>query len=224
MTPEKKAIIICDERERGGIVGMLKENDVEVQVKTLEVADFILSERCAAERKTRSDFESSIIDGRLFAQARAMAENFERPVIVVEGEADFESRISREALLGAYSSLITDFGIPLFFTRSTNATAELLCALAKHEQIAKKTPMRVFARRKALTLASQQRAIIESLPNVGPTMAKKLLEYFYSVENVITAPEKELQEVDKMGEKKAKEIRKLVSGRYKKEEDALEKD
>jgi Fanconi anemia group M protein len=212
--------IIADERERSGIIGELKSLGADVEVKTLPIGDFITSERTVIERKTRNDFESSILDGRLFNQCRAMAENFGRAIMVIEGGQEYETRISRAALLGAYSSLVTDFGISLFFTRSLSATAELVFAIAKHEQIARKPPASVYAKRKALTLASQQRAIIESLPNVGPTLARKLLDYFYTVENVITAPESELLEVDKMGGKKAKELRRVITQRYKKEDDA----
>lgn len=211
--------IIADERERSGIIGELRALGAEVEVKTLQIADFLASDHVAIERKTRADFESSIMDGRLFSQAAAMAEAYPRAILVVEGGQEYETRISRAALLGAYSSLVTDFGISLFFTRSLSATAELVFAIAKHEQLVRKTPASVFAKRKALTLAQQQRAIIESLPNVGPTLARKLLDYFYTVENVITAPESELREIDKMGEKKARELRRILAYRYKPEDD-----
>ncbi len=211
--------IIADERERSGMIGELHALGAEVEVKTLPMADFLASDTVAIERKTRTDFESSIMDGRLFSQAGALVEGYARVILIVEGGQEYETRISRAALLGAYSSRVTDFGISLFFTRSMGATAELVFAIAKHEQLARKTPASVYAKRKALTLASQQRAIIESLPNVGPTLARKLLDYFYTVENVITAPESELREIDKMGEKKAKDLRKALTQRYRTEED-----
>ena len=95
----------------------------------------------------------------------------------------------------------------------------MLFALAAHEQLGKKQPLSVYAKRKAIGLPAQQRAVVESLPNVGPTLARQLLEYFDTVENVMSAPESELKEVGKIGEKKAKQLRQLLSSRYKKEED-----
>ena len=196
---------MCDSLEAMG---------AEIELRQLELGDYQVSDRLVVERKTRADFESSILDGRLFSQVSALAFSFERVVVVVEGSADADSRLSRAALLGAYSSIISDFGCAIFFTRSPSATAELVYALAKHEQLAKKQPLSVYAKRKAIGMGAQQRAVIESLPNVGPTLARALLGYFDTVENVITAPESELREVGKIGEKKAKQLRQLLTTRY----------
>ena len=209
-----------DSREPDEICDWLEASGAEIEIRQLELGDYQASDRLVVERKTRSDFESSIVDGRLFRQLQELSSSFQRVVVIVEGSPDTESRLSRAALLGAYSSIISDFGCAIFFTRSPSATAEMVYALAKHEQLAKKQELSVYAKRKSLTLSDQQRAVIEALPNVGPAMAKALLKYFDTVENVMTAPESELQEVDKMGEKKAKQIRELLTKRYKgKEED-----
>jgi Fanconi anemia group M protein len=187
-----------------------------VERQTLSVGDFVLSERLVAERKSRADFESSIIDGRLFEQAQRLTKAYQRAVVVVEGEradgseAGKTGRINRRALLGAYSSLVSDFGISLFFTRNPEATAELLAAMAHHEQVARKSPMRVMAKPKALGVEQYQRAIIEVLPGVGPQMAKALLRHFGSPAQVLAADEKALQEVEGMGPKRAKLIRRML--------------
>lgn len=189
-----------------------------VTLKVLNVGDFILSDRVIAERKTRADFESSIIDGRLFQQAAAMKEQFERAIIIVEGES-FEERVKRSALLGALASLMVDYGIPVMFTRSTEATAEFLFAVAKREQLGEKREVRLLGERKAHTLSEQQQLVIECLPGVGPKRAKELLRYFYSVENVINATETELLELEGMGEKRAKDIKKVIKSAYKEKEE-----
>jgi len=219
MAEEKKPKIAVDHREPDEICDELEALGAHLEIRQLSLGDYQVSDRLVVERKTRADFESSITDGRLFSQLGELASAVQRVVVVVEGPAGAESRLNRKALLGAYSSIISDFGCSLFFTRSHQATAEMVYALAAHEQIAKSQPMSVYAKRKALTLASQQRAIVEALPNVGPTLARALLEYFDTVENVMSAPESELKEVGKIGEKKAKALRKAVSSRYRKEED-----
>jgi Fanconi anemia group M protein len=216
---EKKAKIVIDNREPDEICDELESLGAEIELRQLELADYQLSDRLAVERKTRADFESSIFDGRLFSQLRDLSTAFERVVVIVEGSPDSESRLSRAALLGAYSSVISDYGCAIFFTRSPSTTAEMVFALAKHEQLAKKQSLSVYAKRKAITLPDQQRAIVESLPSVGPTMARALLDYFQTVENIMTAPESELREVEKMGEKKAKQLRTVISSRYKPEKE-----
>jgi Fanconi anemia group M protein len=215
MADEKKVKIVADNREPDEICDCLEALGAELEVKQLELGDYLLSDRLLVERKTRTDFEASILDGRLFSQAADLTAAVPRVVVIVEGSPDYESRLNRASLLGAYSSLISDFGCALFFTRSQSATAEMLFALAKHDQLAKARALPVYAKRKAKTLSEQQRAVVEALPNVGPKLAESLLQYFDTVENVMSAPESELREVGKIGEKTAKELRKMLSTRYK---------
>jgi len=217
MPEQKKPLIAVDHREPDEICDSLEAMGAEIEIKQLELGDYQLSNRLVVERKTREDFEASIIDGRLFSQIADLSSSIQRVVLVVEGDSPSDSRLSKAALLGAYSSIISDFGCAIFFTRSPSATAEMVYALAAHEQLAKKQPLSVYAKRKSLTQGQKQRAIVEALPHVGPTLARQLLEYFNTVENVITAPESELKEVGKLGQKRAKELRGLLTSRYKEE-------
>ncbi|MDE1798349.1 MAG: hypothetical protein KGH63_03005 [Candidatus Micrarchaeota archaeon] len=208
--------IVIDERERGDYERLLREAGAQVERQTLSVGDFVLSERLAAERKSRADFEASVMDGRLFEQAQRLAAAYERAAMIIEGErgegaaGGRTERIGRSALLGAYSALVAEWGISLFFTKTAEATCELLLAMARYEQVNRGKPLRVMAKPKALTLEAYQKAAVEVLPGVGPKMAKSLLEYFGSPANVLAADEKKLQEAPGMGPKKAKMIRRVL--------------
>jgi Fanconi anemia group M protein len=213
---EKKGFveIFVDEKEsRGALVGILKELGAVVRVKTLPVGDFIISERVVVERKTRSDFENSIIDGRLFNQAENMVDNFEKCIVIIEGES-FEERVNRNALLGAISTLILDYGIPVFFTRDLEGTAEMIFALAKREQLGKAAVVRLKGNKKVHTMSQQQRMIVECLPGVGPKLAVALLKKFKTIENIAKASEQELREVEKIGKTKAKFIKRALSEEF----------
>jgi len=197
---------------------LLRSLGAQVERKQLEVGDFVCSERLVVERKTRADFESSIVDGRLFSQLKNLAQSYPRVAITVEGETT-EGRVSKEALLGAYAAVVSDFGASLFFTRSLEKTAELVFALAKHEQKDGKQMVRVFAKRKTLTASANQRAMIEMLPMVGPKLAKALLAHFKNIENLVNAGEEELKKVEGMGEKRAKAIRSIIENSYDDDDD-----
>jgi len=205
---------MVDSREPDSVCDALEALGAEIEMRQLEIGDYILSDRLVVERKTRADFEASIVDGRLFSQVSDLCTALPRVVVIVEGDAPDGSRLPRGALLGAYAALISDFGCVLFFTRSPSATAEMLYALTHHEQVAKSHAMPVYAKRKARSFADRQRAVVEALPNVGPILAEALLGYFDTVENVMGAPESELRVVGKIGKKKAAELRKLLSTRY----------
>ena len=210
--------VVVDHRESADFDAMLGSMGAQVERKQLEVGDFVCSGRLVVERKTRADFESSIVDGRLFAQLKNLTENYPRVAIIVEGETT-EGRVSKEALLGAYAAVVSDFGASLFFTRSLEKTTELVFALAKHEQRDGKQMMRVFAKRKTLTASANQRAMIEMLPMVGPKLAKALLTHFKNIETLVNASEEELKKVEGMGKKRAKAIRSIIENSYDEEED-----
>jgi ERCC4-type nuclease len=212
--PPKKVTIIADYREDPDILMYLKEFDAEVKVETLPVGDFLSSSETVIERKTRNDFENSIMDGRLFKQLENMKLNYKNAIVIVEGPRG-EERIRKEALLGAYASVITDYNATLFFTQNKFRTAELIFAIAKHEQMAEKRPLRLFAKRKALTLEEQQIMILESLPLIGRKKAEALLEHFGSIKKIANASLNQLCEVEGIGEKRAKIIFDIFSKKFK---------
>jgi Fanconi anemia group M protein len=205
-----KAQIAVDSREGPLFCSLLESHGAEVSVSSLCAGDFICSDRVAIERKTRADFESSVIDGRLFDQLSRLSSSYPRTILIVEGK-EGTGALKKPSLLGAYSSVITDYGAGIFFTASPKSTSELIYAIARHEQLIEKRPIRVCGKPKGKTLTQNQRAIVEMLPLVGPKMARSLLDNFGTVENVFHASEEELLKVEGMGKKKAKAIRLALS-------------
>ena len=116
--------------------------------------------------------------------------------------------------MGALSSIATTYRIPIIYTANPTETSEYLFVIAKREQLGKETDIKLRIGRKGLTLPEQQQFIVESLPLIGPKMAKKLLEHFGSVEKLVNADVKELQELENMGPKKAEQIKKVLSSKY----------
>lgn len=204
--------IVVDDREaRGPAISELQKLGAQVELRRLPVADFLLSEQVAVERKTPADFEASVMDGRLFDQARNLVESYPKPLLVVTGNK-FE-RLSGVALRGALLSLALDYRLPVVFVTDEASLARMLFHAAQREQSEKKAnPLRVEKR--AFTDTDCQRFIVESLPGVGPELARRLLEKFGRVENVFTATEEELMQVEGMGEQRAEAIRKVMEGRY----------
>jgi Fanconi anemia group M protein len=216
----KKPKILVDSREPEEISDLLEAKGAEVEILSLEIGDYQISDKIIIERKTREDFEASIIDKRLFSQAYNLSQSFPRAVFIIEGSSDYQ-RIHKNAILGAYSSLISDFGCSVFFTPSFSATSEIIFAIASYVQLSKRQPISLQPKRKFTSLSSQQRAIVESLPNIGPMLARSLLIYFGTVENVFSSPESELMQVEKIGLKKAKELRKILTTHYNPDDDPI---
>lgn len=210
LKPDDKIVIVSDFREKE-ISGELKKLGALVNQISLDIGDFVCSERVAIERKTYSDFISSIIDGRIFEQATILKENFERPIIIIEGYSN--NTISENALKGAIASLLIDFGIPLVATRNQLDTAKIIFWIAKKEQSEGKQ-LAIKVGRKPKDAKAQKEHMICSLPGVSIVLAKRLLEKFGTVEKVFCASEDELQEVKRIGKKLAQKIRNAVSANY----------
>jgi len=76
--------IAVDHRENEKFDRIFKEKGAHVDRGVLQVGDFLCSARLVIERKTRQDFEQSVIDGRMFSQLPNLVSNYERVVVVVE--------------------------------------------------------------------------------------------------------------------------------------------
>ncbi|AJC72358.1 DEAD/DEAH box helicase [Thermococcus guaymasensis DSM 11113] len=216
----KGIVVYVDSRElRSGVPKILKELGAEIEVKTLDVADYVVSEEVGIERKSANDFIQSIIDGRLFDQVERLKRAYEKPVIIIEGELYGIRNVHPNAIRGAIASVTIDWGVPILFSSGKEETAQFIYLLAKREQEERKKEVRLRSEKKALTLAERQRLIVEGLPNVSSTLAKRLLKHFGNVERVFTATEEELKEVEGIGDKKAREIRKVITAPYVEDED-----
>lgn len=208
--------VLVDAREANSkVVSELSRLGAAIELRALPCGDFVVSDRIAVERKASEDFCSSIIDGRLFEQAKRLRESYERPVILVEGDPLFTVRNLRpEAVAGAVSSLLTDFGLSLISTRDPRETALLIYSLARREQIIERREPKVRSEKKPLSLSDLQEYIVSGLPGVNTVIAKRLLERFKSVEKVFTASERELKEVEGIGEKTSRRIREVLTATY----------
>lgn len=212
-----KPLIYADSREGNSrVLRELDKLDAIIEVKALPVADYQVSDEVGIERKTAKDFVSSIIDKRLYKQAKELVENFRKPIIILEGDELYSSLLNPNAIRGALASIAVDFGIPIIPTRSEEDTAAMVLRLAIREQIHEKSPVQVRTEKKPLTLYEQQLYIVESLPNIGPVTAKKLLEEFGSVKNIINASQAELKSVDGIGDKIARSIVDVVDSGFRK--------
>ena len=198
-------IVLADYREKSsGIIEALEKNKIKVNLLNLPVGDFLISDRAVIERKTGEDFLQSIIDGRLFNQAEEMTRNFEKVFFMIEGKFHNLRNIHENAIRGALVSLFFDYNIPVIKTKNIVDSADFITHLAKREQIGEKREVRLRGNKRKMTLANQQQFIIESLPGVGPNLAKELLKHFGSIKGVFTANERELRQVKKIGKKKAR--------------------
>lgn len=217
-----KIVIYVDSREESSNVSreLSRKENVFVRVKQLEVGDYVLSDQVIVERKTVEDFLQSMIDGRLFNQLIDMSANYDKPLLLIEGNKDklYNLRnIHENAIKGCLTAIALDYRTPILFTKDLEETVSFLYLTAKREQLGKYRDIKLRIGRKGLTQQELQKFIVESLPSVGPVLARNLLKEFGSIEKIFTAKEEELKKTEMLGEKKAKEIRKIIEAKYSEE-------
>ncbi|MFC4987756.1 DEAD/DEAH box helicase [Saliphagus infecundisoli] len=218
--PEGEGIeVVADSREMDANIAreLSKREGIEVRLETLEVGDYVLSDRAVVERKSTADFVDSLVGGdrSVFEQVGAMARGYGRPIVVVEGEGLYEQRdIHPNAVRGALSSLAVDFGASVLRTEDEADTTELLAVIAGREQDASDREVSVHGEKGAKTLGEQQEYVVSSIAEIGPVTARALLSELGSVEAVMDASEAELRDVEGVGEVTAERIREVVGSEY----------
>ncbi|MCL1123566.1 ERCC4 domain-containing protein [Shewanella surugensis] len=207
--------LFYDDREHAEsiIVQLSKHDDLSLIKKRLTLGDYQINE-WLIERKTLPDLVLSLCDGRLFSQIARLAESDFNVALLIEGKSQdiIEYKIHREALIGALCAISIHFHIPVIRSQSQTETAKLLYYCAK--QLNHHTSDLKLTGRKPKRQKNRQLFILQSLPQVGPKLAKRLLCHFLTVEAVMTASENELIQVEGIGKKKAKKIRKILTASY----------
>ncbi|MFB6200556.1 MAG: DEAD/DEAH box helicase [Halorhabdus sp.] len=211
--------VVIDQRELDSAIGrdLARREGVETRLETLEVGDYVLSDRVVVERKTVADFLDTLTGGdrSVFEQVKDDVRYYDRPVVVLEGDGLYEERnVHPNAIRGALASLAVDFGASVLRTTDESGTADLLATIATREQETGDREVSVHGEKQSKTLAEQQEYVVASIADVGPVTAQALLEEFQTVEAVMTANEDDLLGVDGVGEVTAERIREVVGSEY----------
>jgi len=181
--------IIVDIHEKdSSIPAFLHELGAETELKSLKIGDYIIKDTLI-ERKTLSDFISSMISKRLIMQLREM-QPYKKKILILEGEINKEINFNLNAIRGMILSTSLDFNIPIIQTKDTEETARFLIILAKKQTQEKELSLHS---RKGLTKKQQIEYILESFQGIGPATAKKLLKKYKNLKKIFSLPEEELE-------------------------------
>ncbi|MFB6198831.1 MAG: ERCC4 domain-containing protein, partial [Halobacteriaceae archaeon] len=170
---EESVEIVIDQRELDSNIPrkLSKQDNLDTRLETLEVGDYILSDRVVVERKTTEDFVDSLIEGErsVFEQIGDMARHYQRPVMILEGDKPFDQRnIHPNAILGALASVAIDYGASVLRTADEQGTSDLLSIIAEREQISDDREVSVHGSKTSKTLSEQQEYVISSIADIGP--------------------------------------------------------
>ncbi|UCG44748.1 MAG: hypothetical protein JSV58_04945 [Candidatus Bathyarchaeota archaeon] len=216
---QARPTVIIDTREASTatkIVKGLKEHGAEIRTQMLEKGDYVLSDRCAVERKTVHDFVYTLTRRYLFEQLFGLKETYSQPFILIEGYFPIiykYSRIQPAAIWGAMFALAKQ-GILLMQTTSYKESIDFLYTAARQEQIVeKRTPM-VHPFKKHESLADAQIFFIASLPKIGREKTIALLSSYQTPMNVLLNVDQWAKDVHGLGPKITEKVKRVLHARY----------
>ena len=210
--------IFVDPREtRSGVARFLQKAGVNLKLRNLEIGDYVVSDRVCIERKSAVDFLDSLINKRrnLFDQIHRMKNEYEKPLLVLEGDSVYGQRnVHPNVVRAVMATIAVDFSVPIIQTRDEADTASLIYVIAKREQMPNHTEVNPHGKKPATSLKEQQEYLISALSNIGIVTARNLLRRFKTIERILTASKEELMEVEHVGEKTAEHIKEVLSKEY----------
>ena len=210
----QKETIIADYREKNSlIISELIHLGLGIEFKELKVADYIVKD-IAIERKTVSDFISSMVNRRLLKQLEEL-QQYKNKLLIIEGideqelYTDSEERIGMHpnSVRGFLLSILIKHKVPIIFTKDYKDSAKFILILSKR----KSKELSLHVSKKSLNKKEQLQFILEGFPGIGPKTARKLLEKFKTIKNFVDASKEELKEI--LG-KKAEIIKRIIDDRY----------
>ena len=117
-------------------------------------------------------------------------------------------RINSLAIRGFLLSIILNFKIPIIYTKDYADTAKFLIVLAKKPT--KEQESGINDKPKPRDVKEQLQYILEGFPGIGPKTARKLLEEFGTLKEIINTP---IEKLEKLIGKKAESF-KLSDKKY----------
>ncbi len=210
--------VIIDSKEPKDIDALFKRRGVSTERRNLDVGDYIVGDYCF-ERKTTQDLFNSIYhrnpSANLWMQIRNLKEA-ETVGVIIEGlspikEAYRDNRDyvrDRNAYWGIYRSIILSWGIPIIKTRSKDETVDALVELYKGLNNPK--PYVRPVKKRGLTKEERKSDVLCCAKGIGRATAKKLLNEYDTVKNVMETPTDELTKLPRVSKKVIKRLKELL--------------
>jgi Fanconi anemia group M protein len=187
--PSEKAKIMVDIHEKdSSILSELHELGAETEIKSLKVGDYLVS-NVILERKTISDFISSIINKRLIKQLNEL-KTYKKRLLIIEGDLEQStSNFNPNAIRGMILSIELEMEIPIIFTKNIQDTSKFLIVLAKKQ----KNTEFSFHSKKGLTRKQQLEYILQGFRGIGPSTSKKLLKKYKNLKTIFNLSQEDLE-------------------------------
>jgi ERCC4-type nuclease len=208
--------IVCDDRkEDSTYYGLMNKGIVDIEKERIEIADIILDDGYAIERKGH-DLIQSLTSGRIWDQLNNLCQ-YSHPILCIVNEniwRDFyycRSNWIHNSYKGFLTTLTVSYPkLKVFHFQSMEEYIDYIIALDKKIHKEGKSSRPVPMARRAKTPEEIKENILSMIPGLGIPKTKLLLKEFDSIYNICSVTAKDLQEVNGIGKKLADVIYKYL--------------
>jgi Fanconi anemia group M protein len=210
---EGPVLVVSPRIGSAGLQTSLADLGYSTDVRDLENADVIVSNRVAVAVRTVDQFIDGISDGSILASLAKMKHEYLHPILIVQGAPEGDGgQAGNAAVYDALSAILSEFHMPVLSTNNANETASAIRSLEKQEMAKHAKDGRTM--QTTLDVPSRQMFLVQGLPNVSATLAQRLLEKFGSVKGIADANVEELMQVDGIGKVIAEGIHTVLRKRF----------
>lgn len=184
--------IIIDTRESSEIIRTMFDTQDEFDIvhEKLEVGD-IAYKNCCIERKTPSDFMSSIRHSNFWNNLIALKENYKIPLVWIDGSCDDWKRIFARIRNNAFNSYngakaaIAMMNIPICEFQKVSDAAQFFMTIFNKmsDDTIYQTPLEI--KKKGVSVTELRLKSIACIPTIGMKGALNLLEKYTTIDNLI---------------------------------------
>ena len=212
--------ITVDRRElRSEVPSVLRELGAKVEISNLEIADYACG-RTGIERKSAHDFLSSIVDKRIFEQAKYLVKAYPKAIVIVEGsleKAIARRKIGSPQVYGALAALL-DMGVSVLMSSNPRETGWMIYSIARRESIKDHRkylpPVKIRVPKYNKSVANVQLNLIASIPGISTELAHRILVHFGTPRRFFKATGSELRKVPGLGDKRVRKIIEILDTDY----------
>ena len=191
-------MMLADFREPKSIIEILKGH-LDTKVIELKYGDYSFGD-CVIERKTISDFFSSLVNGRIFEQMQDISRFYTKKCLIIEGTIDFQY-VNVKQLFGDIFRINLRYDVNVLFSDDERQTANFLISMHKARNF--KRPFSHF-RKSKITHASE-------FFEISPRKLRILFDKFGNLNNILNADEKTIKEISMIGKATIKKIKNTAS-------------
>jgi len=207
--------LIIDSREPASQMRRLKRLEVDYNIQTLPVGDYLFKEKgIIFERKTVEDLVASIRSGRLQRQLVNM-QTYPYPYLIIIGswkELFFRKvQISQGQIAGMLASLAVRYKAKIIQVENENQAIRVMLKIEEKTEDGKEMGLESFDFiRTYIRTEDIHLKMVCCIPGISMKKGKQILSKF-SLKDLFGAEQKELESVEGIGKKLSEEIKKHLN-------------